>query len=124
MVTVHSNFSLSSPSKFEGKLNLPRRSYRLGQQSRDRVGAPVELKMSVVGLSPDPDGEAKLGRFKILKTSTRNCALKFSEIRLMKLFLNSEKSRFVRPGPTMMLRPALPRRLKHCGKVPSLGSQP
>ncbi len=29
--------------------------------------------------------------------------------------MNTEKSRFASPGPVRMLRPALPRRLKHCG---------
>ena len=76
------------------------------------VGAPVLSKMSVL---PGVCGTAKLGRFKILKISARNCTLKFSEIRLIELFLNSEKSRFCNPGPVRILRPELPRRLKHCG---------
>src|ERR1700730_13496920 len=49
----------------------------------------------------------------MLKTSTRNCALKVSEILLKELFLNNEKSRFVRPGPYTTLRPEVPDRLKH-----------
>src|SRR5258708_1877240 len=49
----------------------------------------------------------------MLKISMRNCTLKVSEIRFMRLFLNTEKSRLVLPGPIKMLRPALPRRLKH-----------
>src|ERR1700680_5266083 len=60
-------------------------------------------------------GTAKFARFKILKNSARNCTVKFSEIRLIELFLNTEKSRFTIPGPVKILRPALPRRLKHCG---------
>src|SRR6266404_4389732 len=59
-------------------------------------------------------GGAKLGWFMMLNISTRNCTLKFSEIRLMLLFLKTEKSKLVMPGPIKMLRPALPRRLKHC----------
>src|SRR5438445_8401702 len=58
-------------------------------------------------------GGAKLAWFIMLKISARNCALKFSEILLMRLFLNTEKSRDVMPGPIKILRPALPRRLKH-----------
>ena len=84
------------------------------------VGAPVESKISVLsGLT----GTAKLVRFKILKNSARNCTLKFSEILVMGLFLNTEKSRFDVPGPISILRPAFPRRLKHCGAVPKPGSQ-
>src|SRR5882762_200253 len=56
-------------------------------------------------------GTLKLWWFKILKNSARNCTLKLSEILLMLLFLNTEKSRFVKPGPTSVLRPTLPRRL-------------
>src|ERR1700730_6703251 len=74
--------------------------------------APVESKMvTLSGVT----GTAKFARFKILKNSARNCTVKFSEIRLIELFLNTEKSRFAVPGPIRMLRPALPRRLKHCG---------
>src|SRR5579864_2878536 len=49
----------------------------------------------------------------MLKISTRNCVLKLSEIFLKELFLNIEKSRFVRPGPYTTLRPEVPDRLKH-----------
>src|SRR5205807_8059347 len=58
--------------------------------------------------------KAKFARFRTLKNSARNCTLKLSEILLIELFLNSEKSRFIRPGLVKMLRPELPRRLKHC----------
>ena len=76
--------------------------------------APLESKMSVwSGVT----GTAKLAWFRMLKISARNCTLKLSEILLIGLFLNSEKSRFVRPGPVRMLRPALPRRLIHTGKA-------
>src|ERR1700686_4749582 len=64
-------------------------------------------------------GTVKLARFRILKNSARNCTLKLSEILLTGLFLNSEKSKFERPGPVRMLRPELPLRLKHCGGVPT-----
>src|ERR1700737_4279452 len=73
---------------------------------------PVESKISVL---LGEFGTAKLGRFKILNNSARNCTLKFSEIRVTELFLNTEKSRFASPGPVRILRPALPRRLKYCG---------
>ena len=64
-------------------------------------------------------GGAKFAWFMMLKISARNCTLKFSEMRLMRLFLKTEKSRFVMPGPIKMFRPALPRRLKHCRLVVS-----
>src|ERR1700722_4883398 len=51
----------------------------------------------------------------MLKISARNCTVKVSEMRLMELSLKTEKSRFSSPGPGMILRPALPRRLKHTG---------
>jgi|ERR1700682_1257879 hypothetical protein len=76
------------------------------------VGEPEESKMSVLS---GETGTAKLAWFRMLKNSARNWMLKFSEIFLIALFLNMEKSRFTRPGPVNMLRPALPRRLKHCG---------
>src|ERR1700674_4204545 len=69
-------------------------------------------------------GTEKFARFKILKNSARNCTLKSSEIRLTWLFLNTEKSRFAVPGPIRILRPALPLRLKHCGKGTPLGPVP
>jgi len=76
---------------------------------------PVESKMSVwSGVT----GTAKLAWFRMLKNSARNCTLKLSEIFLMGTFLNMEKSRFDVPGPIRMLRPELPRRLKHWGGVP------
>src|ERR1700732_2043477 len=57
----------------------------------------------------------------MLKNSARNCTLKFSEILLIGLFLNTEKSRFDVPGPVKRLRPALPRRLKHWSELGSTG---
>src|ERR1700676_1246796 len=57
----------------------------------------------------------------MLKNSARNCTLKFSEILLIELFLNTEKSRFDVPGPVKRLRPALPRRLKHWSEAGSTG---
>src|SRR6266478_2980512 len=75
------------------------------------LAAPVPSKMSLL---PSPTcGGAKLAWFMMLKISMRNWTLKFSEIRFTRLFLNTEKSRFVIPGPIKILRPALPRRLKH-----------
>src|ERR1700704_307890 len=63
---------------------------------------------------PSPKlGTLKLAWFRILKNSARNCTLKLSEILLMELFLTTEKSRFIKPGPINVLRPTLPRRLKH-----------
>src|ERR1700704_6799619 len=63
---------------------------------------------------PSPKlGTLKLAWFRILKNSARNCTLKLSEILLRLLFLTTEKSRFVKPGPINVLRPTLPRRLKH-----------
>src|SRR5258708_22674319 len=67
-------------------------------------------------------GSWKLARFKTLKTSKRNWALKLSEILGMGLFLNNEVSRFTKPGPRRMFRPTLPRRLKHLRSP--LGSGP
>src|SRR6266850_5902286 len=49
----------------------------------------------------------------MLNISARNCKLKVSEILVMRLFLKMEKSSEVMPGPIRILRPALPRRLKH-----------
>src|ERR1700674_1286475 len=70
--------------------------------------------------SPGPGG-AKLGWFMMLNISIRNCTLKSSEILLIRLFLNTEKSRFVMPGPIKRLRPTFPRRLKHVGNVTKTG---
>ena len=55
-------------------------------------------------------GGAKLAWLKMLKNSARNCTLKLSEILLIGKFLYTEKSRLASEGPTMLLRPALPRR--------------
>jgi hypothetical protein len=74
------------------------------------VADPVESNISVLS---GVTGTAKFGRLRTLKNSARNCTLKLSEIFLTGVFLNIEKSRFDVPGPISMLRPALPRRLKH-----------
>src|ERR1700681_1092309 len=58
-------------------------------------------------------GGAKLAWLKILKNSARNCTLKLSEIFFTAKFLINEKSMFSSGGPTMLLRPALPRRFAH-----------
>src|ERR1700730_6260869 len=76
------------------------------------VGAPVESKMSVLS---GVTGTAKFAWFRMLKTSARNCTWKDSDILLTGMVLTNERSRFTVPGPVRMLRPALPRRLKHCG---------
>src|SRR5260370_24391418 len=73
------------------------------------VSAPVPSKMSVLS---GVMGGAKLGWLRRLKISARNWTLKFSEILLMWLFLNTEKSNPVMPGLIKILRPALPRRVK------------
>src|SRR5437899_10911957 len=46
----------------------------------------------------------------MLKNSARNCTLKLSEIFGTAKFLYNERSVLKSPGPTMLLRPALPRR--------------
>src|SRR6267143_6075406 len=79
------------------------------------LGAPVSLKISV---SSGFMGSAKFARLRALKISARNCTLKFSEILRMGLFLKNERSRFTRPGPGMMFRPAFPLKLRHWGGVP------
>src|SRR5882724_3570873 len=81
---------------------------------------PVPSKMSVFP-SPGPGG-AKLAWLRMLNISTRNWTLKFSEILRTLKFLNTEKSRLVMPGPIRMFLPALPRRLKHCGKTAGTGA--
>jgi hypothetical protein len=70
---------------------------------------PSALKMSVLS---GATGTAKLAWFKILKISARNCTWKVSEILDTEKFLKTEKSKFVRPGPIKILRPAFPPRLK------------
>ena len=83
-------------------------------------GVPVESKISVLS---GVIGIAKLARFKRLNISALNCTLKDSENLRMWVFLMTDRSRLDRPGPVKILRPALPPRLKHCGEVPSEGSQ-
>src|ERR1700682_613647 len=87
------------------------------------VGAPVESKMSVLS---GVTGTAKFAWVKMLKISARKCTMNDSDIRLTGLFLTTEKSRFIVPGPVKIFRPALPRRLKHCGygTVTGLPSEP
>jgi hypothetical protein len=69
---------------------------------------PSALKMSV--WSGNTGGE-KFARFKILNISARNWTLNVSDILRMWLFLNTAKSRLIRPGEVRMFLPALPRRL-------------
>src|SRR5437879_2379098 len=54
-------------------------------------------------------GCAKLARFSALKSSTRNCTLKLSDILGMRLFLTMEKSTSAKPGPRIEFRARLPR---------------
>src|ERR1700730_14965430 len=90
-----------------------------GERAVGDNDVPVASKMSVLP-SPGPGG-AKFGWLRILNISARNCTLKFSENTLICLFLNTEKSRSVVPGPIMILRPAFPRRLKHWSELGSTG---
>src|SRR5258707_593214 len=63
---------------------------------------------------PSPrSGTLKLAWFMMLKNSARNCRLKSSEILRIFMFLYTEKSRFIKPGPINLFLPELPRRLKH-----------
>src|SRR5215472_14403382 len=66
-------------------------------------------------------GGAKLAWFKKLKNSARNCMLKLSETLRTAKFLYTEKSKLARPGPTMLLRPALPSRFEQVPGMPALG---
>src|ERR1700730_5282579 len=79
------------------------------------LGAPVSSKISVLS---GETGTPKFARLRMLKISARNCTLKLSEILRMGLFLKNERSRFTRPGPGMMFRPAFPLKLRHWGGVP------
>jgi len=62
--------------------------------------APVESMITRLSF-----GEVKLGRLKTLNISVRNCALNDSEILGIGMFLNSEKSISIRPGPISPFRP-------------------
>ncbi len=75
--------------------------------------APLALKICRLGFV----GGLKFARFKTLKISRRNCTLKPSENLLIRLFLNSDASRFERPGPMRVLRPALPSLVAGTGKA-------
>jgi hypothetical protein len=65
-------------------------------------------------------GGEKFGWLNILKTSTRNCALKVSDILLIRLFLNSDISKLISPGPVNWLRLELPRRFAQVPGMPGL----
>src|SRR5260370_51770 len=56
----------------------------------------------------------------MLKTSARNCTLALYEIFGAAKFLYNEKSTLASPGPTMLLRPALPRRFAQVPGMPGL----
>src|ERR1700730_11816881 len=66
-------------------------------------------------------GGEKFGWLKILKTSTRNCALKVSDILLNLIFLNRDTSKLISPGPVNLLRPEFPSRLAYVQGMPGLG---
>src|ERR1700737_5352584 len=65
--------------------------------------APVLSKIAVLST-----GGEKLGWLKILKTSTRNCALNFSDIFLNFIFLNRDISKLISPGRINYLREGFP----------------
>jgi hypothetical protein len=69
------------------------------------IGLPDESMMTRLSF-----GDVKLGRLKMLKNSVRNCALNVSEIFGIGMFLKSEKSILMRPGPITEFRPAFPSR--------------
>ena len=56
--------------------------------------APVLSKRALLST-----GGEKFGWLKILKTSTRNCALRVSDILLNLMFLNRDISKLISPGP-------------------------
>src|SRR5947209_10264032 len=58
----------------------------------------------------------------MLKNSARNCTLELSEIFGIAKFLYNEKSTLESPGPTMLLRPALPRRFEQLPATPEKGT--
>jgi hypothetical protein len=66
-------------------------------------------------------GEEKFARLNTLKNSARNWALKLSEMRRIRLFLNSEKSRFEMPCPITLLRPRFPYRFAQVPGMPGFG---
>src|SRR6266851_3235954 len=90
--------------------------------SRNPALADVPFSLNNVELLLPKNGKggAKLAWFMILKNSARNCTLALSEIFLTAMFLNTEKSRLTSPGPTTLLRPALPRRFAQVPAMPGL----
>src|SRR5207247_8311946 len=74
------------------------------------LSVPFNLKIWAWPELKNGKGGPKLGWFKTLKNSARNCTLKLSEIFGTAKFLYAERSRLKSPGPTMLFRPALPRR--------------
>src|ERR1700719_2439521 len=87
------------------------------------VWVPSGFKITRLSL-----GEVKLGRFRILKNSARNCALNASETLRIGMFLNKEKSKSTKPGLISEFRPAFPNRVltfgaaKHCNLTYPLAS--
>src|SRR5712692_8130503 len=56
----------------------------------------------------------------MLKNSARNCTLKVSEILGTWVFLNTEKSTVLSPGPYKLFRPGLPTRFAQVPAIPGL----
>src|SRR5436309_13973322 len=76
------------------------------------LSVPFNLKIWAWPELKNGKGGPKLGWFKMLKNSARNCTLKLSEIFFTAKFLYSEKSRLTNGGPMTLLRPALPSRFE------------
>ena len=62
-------------------------------------------------------GDVKFEWLRALNISIRSCALNDSEIFAMGMFLNSDKSKAISPGPINELRPESPSRLLGLGVV-------
>src|SRR4030088_348005 len=78
--------------------------------------APVLSKRALLST-----GGEKFGWLKILKTSTRNCALKFSDIFVNFIFLKRDMSKLISPGPVNSLRLEFPSRFAQVPGMPRLG---
>src|SRR5689334_17092683 len=70
-------------------------------------GVPFELNIWALPEPKKGKGGVKLARFKALKISVRNCTVAFS---LTAKFLSIDRSVVNTLGPTMLLRPAFPKR--------------
>src|SRR5579871_2526934 len=83
-----------------------------GAYAREPSAAVVGAKSVLLS-----SGDWKLAWLRTLKNSTLNWVLNLSDIRLKAVFLKTEKSRFVRPGPAITFRRALPTLLMQVGKA-------